>query len=284
MPDSHWVTIYRKQLRRAGASPSLLALALDAQIPADGPALRPFVNMPATGMMSSLRRHDGAWVKLFLMGNKAGAGHTHEDKGSFVLEFAGDTFAADFGVVDYGNPIVEELKTAQRHNMLAPWSDDERPEPANPIPTDIRATGQGDEQCFHATMDVTAGWEGWFKTWQRTWDSPAPDTLIITDEWAVERGQGVVFHWTTPLPMRREGNLILIEGRRGVAEITLPADTEATLEALPLVNPERRAIDEQRRELVRFGLNHAETQPRLTIRQRGTAGTLCVTVRLRLKG
>ena len=50
MPNSHWVTIYRKQLRRAGASPSLLAMALEPQIPAAGPALRPFVDMPATGM------------------------------------------------------------------------------------------------------------------------------------------------------------------------------------------------------------------------------------------
>jgi hypothetical protein len=89
-----------------------------------------------------------------------------------------------------------------------------------------------------------------------------------------------VFHWTTPLPMRREGDKVIIEGRRGIAEITLPAGTETVIEHLPLVNAERRATDELRRELVRFGMNHAETQPRLTIRQRGTSGTLQVTVRL----
>lgn len=283
MPDSHWVTIYRKQLRRAGASPSLLAMALEPRIPAAGPALRPFVDMPATGMMCSVRRHGDETVKLFLMGNKAGAGHTHEDKGSFVLEFAGDTFAADFGVTDYSNPIVEELKTAQRHNMLTPWSADTRPQPERPVNADIRAAGRGDETAFHATMDATAGWKGWFKRWHRTWDSPTPDTLTITDDWAVERGEGVVFHWTTPLPMRQEGNTVIIEGRRGRAEITVPAGTEAVIEQLPLVTPERRAIDALRREMVRFGLNHAETQPRLTIRQRGASGTLSVQVRLRAK-
>jgi hypothetical protein len=283
MPESPWVTMYRKQVRRAGASPSLLALARDAAIPATGPALRPFVAMPTTGMMSSLRRHGADWVKLFVMGNKAGAGHTHEDKGSFVLEYAGDTFAADFGVVDYGNPVVEELKTAQRHNMLTPWCDGERPKPANPINVDIHPSGSGDEQRFHATLDATPGWEGWFTRWQRAWDSPAPDIVTIVDDWAVAAGHGVIFHWTTWLSMRRDGNRILIEGRRGLAEITVPADTEAILETLPLVDAARRAIDEQRRDLVRYGFHHAETQPRLTLRQRGTAGRLVVTVRLRLK-
>ncbi|HRI83278.1 MAG TPA: heparinase II/III family protein, partial [Opitutaceae bacterium] len=283
MPNSHWVTIYRKQLRRAGASPSLLAMALEPQIPAAGPALRPFVDMPATGMTCSVRRLGSEYVKLFLMGNKAGAGHTHEDKGSFVLEFAGDTFAADFGVTDYSNPIVEELKTAQRHNMLTPWSADTRPQPERPVNADIRADGRGDATAFHATMDATAGWKGWFQRWHRTWDSPTPDTLTITDNWAVERGEGVVFHWTTPLPIRQAGNTVIVEGRRGLAEITIPPGTEALIEQLPLVTPERRAIDALRREMVRFGLNHAETQPRLTIRQRGASGTLSVQVRLRAK-
>ena len=285
MPDSHWVTMYHKQIGRpgAGAAPSLLAMSMASTIPAKGPPLQAFVDMPDTGMMCSVRRHQGEIVKLFLMGNKAGASHTHEDKGNFVLEFAGDSFALDFGVVDYSNPLVEELKTAQRHNMLTPLSAGLRPKPTNPINADIRPTGRGDATMFHATMKVTAGWEGWYKKWQRTWDSPAPDTLVITDEWAVEKGEGVVFHWTTPLPMRREGNKVIIEGRRGIAEITIPAGTEAVIELLPLVNAARRAIDEQRREIVRFGLRHAETQPRLTIRQRGASGTLRVAVKLLLK-
>jgi hypothetical protein len=280
MPDSHWVTVYRKQLQRAGAAPSLLSMALTRSIPEKGPDLRPFVDMPATGMTCSVRQLGPEIVKLFLMGNKGGAGHTHEDKGSFILEFAGDSFAMDFGVVDYSNPLVEELKHAQRHNMLTPWSNTDRPGPARPVLADIRADARGDATSFHAQMHLTPGWEGWFSQWQRTWDSPTPDTLTITDEWAVEKGEGVIFHWTTPLPMRREGDVIIITGRRGRAEITLPADTEARIEQLPLLNPDRRAIDLQRREMVRFGINHAETQPRLTIRQRGAAGKLVVRVRL----
>jgi len=283
MPKSHWVTVYRKQMGRAGASPSLLAMALEHRIPASGPALQPFLEMPATGMMCSVRQLEGEYIKLFLMGNKAGAGHTHEDKGGFILEFAGDSFAMDFGVVDYGNPLVEELKTAQRHNMLTPWSLTERPAPAKPIPVDLRAIGQGDVTSFHATMNATPGWEGWFTQWQRTWHSASLDRLTITDEWAVEKGEGVIFHWTTPLPMRLEQNRVIITGRRGEMEISVPLDTEANIEQLPLMNDERRAIDEQRREMVRFGIKHADTQPRLTIKQRGRSGVLKIEVRLKIR-
>ena len=271
------------KLKRAGAAPSLLAMGMSRDIPAEGPPLRPFVDMPDTGMTCSVRRLGGELVKLFLMGNKAGASHTHEDKGSFVLEFAGDTFAQDFGVVDYSNPLVEQLKTAQRHNMLTPWSLGLRARPSNPINANINAIGRGDETAFRATMDVTAGWEGWFTKWQRTWESPTPDQIVITDDWAVAQGEGAVFNWTTTLPMRREGDKVIIEGRRGRAEITIPPGTEAVIEHLPLMDPARRAIDELRRELVRFGLRHDETQPRLSIRQRGKSGTLRVAVKLILK-
>jgi hypothetical protein len=283
MPDSHWVTIYRKQVRRAGVAPSLLAMSVAPGIPAEGPAPRPFVEMPETAMMCSVRRLGAETVKLFLMGNKGGADHAHEDKGGFVLEFAGDSFAMDFGQIDYSNPLAVDLKVAQRHNMLTPWAEGERPRPAAVIKTDLRPRGCGDETKFHATMELTPGWEGWFTHWSRAWDSPTPDTVVITDTWAVERGEGVVFHWTTPLPMRLEGGRVVIEGRRGTAVIAVPEGTEAVLDALPLTNREQRAIDEQRREYARFGLRHADQQPRLRIRQRGQTGILRIVVNLRLK-
>ena len=79
---------------------------------------------------------------------------------------------------------------------------------------------------------------------------------------------------------KRLGSETIVLFRRGRAEITIPSGTEAVIEQLPLINAGRRAIDELRREIVRFGLRHADTQPRLTIRQRGTSGTLRVVVHL----
>ncbi|MDB6095335.1 MAG: hypothetical protein JWM32_2897 [Verrucomicrobia bacterium] len=298
MPQSHWVTVYRKSVRRAGAAPMLLPLRLDRDIPAEGPELAAFCSMPDTGMMCSLRRWRGEDVKIFIMGNRSGGDHQHEDKGHFVLEFAGDSFAFDFGVMDYANPVTEQMKLAQRHNMLTPWSDDERPRPKNPIHADIKPRGAGDAVKFQAAIDLEAGWEGWFKRWRRTWDSPQPDSLEIIDEWAVEKGRGVVFHWTTRLPMRLEGNRVFIEGRRAIAEITVPAGATAELERLPLQDPRRTkfemvyhgasnrgvdTIEAGRENGSIYGWAHGEFQPRLSIRQAGSSGTLRVAVKLSLK-
>jgi hypothetical protein len=280
MPQSHWVTIYRKSMKRAGGAPLLAALRLDREIPADGPPLACVCSMPDTGMMCSVRRHRGELVKLFIMGNRSGGDHQHEDKGSFILEYAGDSFAFDFGVMDYANPVTDLLKHCQRHNMLTPWSDDERPRPRNPIMQDVKPEGSGDATRFQATIDATAGWEGWFSKWRRSWDSPSADRLTITDEWAAVRGRGAVFHWTTQLPIRLEGNKAIITGRRARAEITLPEGVEAVVEHLPLMDPRRKWIDEQRREQIQYGWAHAETQPRLTVRQPGKSGTLRIEVRL----
>ncbi len=283
LPQSHWVTILRKQLARAGAAPFLLALRLAREVPAAGPAFTPFLEMPDTGLMCSVRRLGPELVKLFLLGNKAGGEHQHEDKGSFVLECAGDSFAFDYGVVDYANPVMELLKHAQRHNMLTPWSDTARPKPQNPIHVDVLPRGTGDATRFHATMDLHAGWEGWFTQWQRTWDSPSADTVTITDEWAVAQGRGVIFHWTTQLPMRLEGNRVLIEGRRATAELTFTEGVEARIELLPLQDPRRTAVEQGRRDIIQFGWKLGQTQPLLTLRQAGTSGVLRVTVRLKLK-
>jgi len=283
LPQSHWVTIFRKQLQRAGAAPFLLALQLAREVPAQGPDFRPFLEMTDTGMMCSMRRLGAEWVKLFLMGNKAGGDHQHEDKGSFVLECAGDSFAFDFGVVDYANPVTELLKHCQRHNMLTPWSDDARPRPKNPIFVDVKPHGTGDATRFQAKMDLRGGWEGWYERWDRSWDSPTPDTLVITDEWAVAQGRGVVFHWTTQLPMRLAGDRVIIEGRRATAKLTIPAGVEAKIEHLPLQDPRRTAVEQGRRDLIQFGWKLGETQPVLTLRQAGRSGTLRIAVKLTLK-
>jgi len=282
LPQSHWVTILRKQLKRAGAAPLLLGLQLAREVPAKGPGFQPFMEMTDTGMMCSVRRLGPELVKLFLMGNKAGGDHQHEDKGSFVLECAGDSFAFDFGVVDYANPVTELLKHCQRHNMLTPWSEDARPKPQNPLRVDIKPHGHGDETKFHATMDLAGGWEGWFEKWQRTWDSPAPDTFVITDEWAVAQGRGVIFHWTTRLPMRIEGDRVIITGRRATAVVRIPAGVEASIDQLPLQDPRRTAVEQDRRDIIQFGWALAETQPRLTLRQPGKSGTLRLEVKLTL--
>ena len=287
MPDSHWVTIFRQCLARTGGRAlTLLTENLARGLPAAGPAFRPFVDMPAIGQMASHRRHGGEWVKLFLMGNQSGAAHTHEDKGSFVLEFAGDSFAKDFGMCDYSNPLSDLMKHAQRHNMLTPLAaGGVRPKPQNPLFADLTPRGRGNETSFHASLDLAAGWEGWFERWTRTWDSPTPAELTITDDWSIQQGEGVVFHWTTPLPLTLDAGRrrAVIEGRRGRAILTWADGIEAACEELPLEEACWKDVLRQRREVYLMTTLLPATQPRLTLIQRGRSGRLVVRVSLEPK-
>lgn len=265
MPDSHWVTVYHKARARQPEPPTDLSFwSLCAGIPAQGPRRRPFIHLPEGGFMSSLRFLKGEPVRLFIMGNRAKAGHCHEDKGSFILEFAGDTFAMDSNCYRYDTVYMHWLKQCDRHNMLVPFgAGEERARPSNPIPVDVKPEGHGDETAFHARIDATPGWEGYYTRWVRSWSSPAPHTLEIHDTYELARGDGVEFLWNTRLPIRLSGRGAVVEGRRGRVRIEWPAECRARVEELP--GPPGRAHN------------------RLAIRKTGQFGELRVTLSLELK-
>jgi hypothetical protein len=96
----------------------------------------------------------------------------------------------------------------------------------------------------------------------------------------VAQGRGVIFHWTTRLPMRIEGDRVIITGRRATAVLRFPAGVEAAIDQLPLQDPRRTAVEQDRRDILQFGWALAETQPRLTLRQAGKSGTLRLEVKL----
>jgi len=251
LPDSAWQDMLDKTMARhegwpasvpdvpdAVSAPAMIDAALAWQLGAEQAAgshpRRTIIQMPAMGPVASHRRLDGHWVKLFIQGNRAGAGHTHEDKGSFVLEFAGETFAVDPGTCDYSNPLAGIMKTCQRHSMLVPTGLANRPAPASPLPADVKPEAEGDDTAFRAEIDLTPGWESHYRHWRRRWDSPTPDTLTITDEYDLAAGDGVVFYWQTLLPVTLDGHRATITGQRGRVELTAPDDAAWTLEELPL--------------------------------------------------
>ncbi|MBC8471109.1 MAG: heparinase II/III family protein [Planctomycetes bacterium] len=224
MPESHWTTMYNKLLLRNGKP----------KIAQTDPAPPAFITLPDTGYIASTRSLGEHRVKLFIMGHKAGADHTHEDKGSFVLEFAGQAFALDLGICDYGDPISAIYKHCQRHNMLAPARTPDRACPQRPLPIDVKPTGYGDEKAFHARIDATPGWEQYYRKWIRSWESPSPDTLIIRDEYALASGNAVEFYWQTKLPVRQHDRTVIIEGKQGRASLKIPADCTVRIDRLPL--------------------------------------------------
>lgn len=261
LPESAWAPMFHKSVARGGMPETVLAWQASRDIPAAVQPLPALVALPEMGLLASHRQLDGETVKLLIMGNRAGAGHTHEDKGAFVLEFASDTFAMDPGTCDYSNPLSFTLKHCQRHNMLVPSGMAERPHPANPIPVDVKPQGTGDEVSFRATIDATPGWETYYHRWVRTWESPTPDTLVIRDDYELANGDAVEWCWNTQLPveMRQDGTVTLT-GRRGQIMLDVPAGCTARVDELPLLD--------------------GALQRRIVFRKEGTAGTLEVRARL----
>ena len=276
LPDSAWTRMLHKTVARNGGWPvnewtqglnipamadAAISWGLMADLPTAGAEPRPFVQLPAMGPLASQRRLNGEWVKLFIQGNHAGAGHTHEDKGSFVLEFAGETFALDPGSCDYSHPLAGEVCHCERHNMLVPYGTPERPHPECPLPHDVKPIGKGDETAASAEIDATPGWEPYYKRWQRTWDSPTPSELTITDDYELAVGEGVEFYWQTRLPVEIDGSRAAVIGQRGRIELEAPEECVWRVDELPLLDGIQR---------------------RLACRYVGRCGTRVITVRLLL--
>ena len=251
LPDSAWPPMLRKCMALHGGWPvnplyeedgypdmmadPAIAWGIAERLPTVLAEARPFVILPEMGPLSSLRVFQGHQVKLLIQGNRAGAGHAHEDKGSFVLECAGETFAMDLGTCTYGNPLAGLLQQCERHNMLVPYGCDERPAPSLHLPHDVKPTGRGDATSFHAEIDASPGWEPFYRRWQRTWDSPNPGILTITDAYALAKGTGVEFFWQTALPVQVEGHRAVIQGKRIRVVLEAPTGCVWRVDDLPLV-------------------------------------------------
>jgi hypothetical protein len=261
MPDSQWVTVARKALKRAGGRCNdFIAEDLLRSLPDADPPPKPFVSLPEAGYAASTRMLHGRPAKLFVMGNKAGAGHTHEDKGSFVLEYAGDTFAMDPGVCSYNLPMSRELQQCQWHNMLLPLGTPERPHPSHPLEVDVRPEGDGDETRVRLRTELAASFPDYYGRWERSYGSEKTEELIVTDEYELLRGMGVAFHVHTLLPCALHQGKVVLTGREALCEIGVPDGCEADIEELQ--HPDLGVIR------------------RIRILREGTAGRLAVSFRL----
>jgi len=237
LPGSRWAAMFAKSVRRGGGMPeTVLAWQLGREAPPEPAPAPSLVVLPEMGIAASHRSLDGAMLKIFLMGNRGGAGHTHEDKGSFVVELAGETLAFDPGTCDYSSPLAEIVKHCQRHSMLVPIGSAHRPHPASPLPADVKPSCTGDGSRFQARLDASPGWEGTYHRWVRTWDSAGPETLVVRDEYEIEpgAGTGVEWYWQTEQPVEVRGRTVTVHGLRASARLEVPVDCTVRVDELPL--------------------------------------------------
>ena len=123
---SLWAAVRRVHEGRAACGGIDDVLHGPARLPKAKAAPPVFSLLKHTGMLCSNRPVRGGTVRLQLIGAKAGAGHTHEDKGSFVLEAYGEEILIDRGICAYADTRALGMKRADQHNMLTPAEEDAR--------------------------------------------------------------------------------------------------------------------------------------------------------------
>ena len=242
LKDSRWPDIFRKAVTRSGGlADDYFALLVQSLNLANNSEIRPFVEMPVMNLAASHRKWNGRDVKMVVLGNRSGAGHAHEDKGSFILEYAGQTFAMDPGSCDYSSPYSMLYKQCQRHNVLVPAGTKTRVAAENPCMETICPQSIGDETAFRTVLNAGAAYRQYYERWTRTIQSRHPNEFIITDDYALKNGCGcdrVEFLWNTMLPLERQGECVMICGKNGKMAVYIPDNCRCEIRRLELYQGE----------------------------------------------
>lgn len=151
--------------------------------------------LPQTGMLCSCRPTPHGPVRLQLIGAPAGAGHSHEDKGSFIIEAFGERIAIDRGQMAYDDPRCQVIKHARYHNVLIPDTDEGLPaHQINPCPKAVLPEGKGDETRLACYVDASGVYPGLAFRWTRDIDSETPAEFVVTDTMELKTPGTVGFH------------------------------------------------------------------------------------------
>ncbi len=197
----------------------------------------PLVVLPESGIVAVTREIHGELMKLVVVGGSKGAGHNHEDRGSFILEYAGQTFAADPGGLSYASANARALSFAQNHNMLVPeQGPGSRPAPRNPathaVIPDVTETADSN---LEVELDSGILWPEHYISWNRRFTFESQDELTITDDYALTQGTAVEFLLHTPLQIKEEAGEVFIVGQDARLRIVPGENTEIrTIAGRPL--------------------------------------------------
>ncbi len=255
-PNSVWPDIFYKHIDNFGLGDNPLSWLFYNKVQRKSTyKRRAFLKLSITGHVASYRKGKKGISKILVVGNKAGADHTHMDKGSFVYEYGGETFLMDPGICSYDNPISWDLKSPERHNMLIPMGRTELSKPKNPLMCDVIPEAYGDEESFTARTNLSETWVDSFERWVRTIDSPNSETVIIKDEYILRQGEGVQMVLNSPLEISKTSKFVFITGKNTRLEIEIPDDCSTEIDKL----------------------KHPVTKHnRLKIIKKGTKGKICI--------
>ena len=197
------------------------------------PPLRHFLKLDSIASASSVRELNGKPLKIAFLCDMQKSGHKHPDAGSFLLEYDGETYAMDSGIVSYSSPFSRELQQEERHNVMVPIKADGSYGRQIISSGKLRLRASGDAKRFSASVDLLPCWKGQFRKRIRQLSSDSPEKLTILDEYELTEGKGAAFFWLSPFPIRLEGRHVEIRGKRGRITFAVPEGWNPKIEELP---------------------------------------------------
>ena len=264
-PESQWANVFLNMKDNTGSGTFLnfVQNVLNKNAALKFVKPQPIAELKKMGVLASTRYAGNDLVKMLIVGTKAKVYcHRHNDRGSFVLEYAGDTYAADPGGQSYSDADGNLVKRSDYHNMLIPANMPDN-EAMFVAKADIYPAGKGDGKSFHAEVLPAPSSYDYFKYWKRNIDSPTPTQFTIRDEYQLTKAYHAVrFLWITELPWKKlKDGVIRLEGKDSYALLHYhPAELKFSADDL----------------LVR----RKETYHRLNFEKAGAAGVIEIKVEL----
>ncbi len=148
-----------------------------------------------------------AVIRLHLFSGPSRGGHSHQDKGSFILEAAGETLAADRGTTNYNNPAHLLMGQAAWHNLTVPEDDcgnalEQQPKTT---PGGRLVMAEFKDGILDLLCDNRHAWEpGLFTRNRRRIWSPAPDLFVIDDDLQLRTPHAVSFRLNSAFPIDQD--------------------------------------------------------------------------------
>ncbi|MDF2924135.1 MAG: hypothetical protein K0R57_3049 [Paenibacillaceae bacterium] len=185
-----WKRLYSRIIREEGGSPASKELLMLADLPSglsgEGHILEPGLRqLPVTGQTSLVADVDGIGrIKLHACSGPTFFAHYHEDKGSLVLEAAGEALLVERGMCDYSHPYGKAISKADVHNLLFPESEGSmHVQPKHAAGGRVAHASLEEDGVFLYTTELAGAWEeGLYKRNYRRIFAPSPCLYLVHDE------------------------------------------------------------------------------------------------------
>ena len=232
LQDTQWVRIFNKYPGKDGIKDvgywfeeKFYAWKYAQEVKEKYPPLKTFVQTKSNGLVVSHRKLNEKILKLLVVGFADHVGKRHEDIGSFILEYAGDSFFIDppYYIGYYG--------AARFHNVLTPGGKSKIMKPKKytklwrkKSTKKLIPVASGDKKKFSAKIDLRRAWERkYFKQNIRSIISPKPNVIEISDKYILGNDADYVeFNLQCILPVKINGRKIIISGKKASAIVTVP--------------------------------------------------------------